>query len=583
MNSFVSRAKRIPLKGKSSSSSDSTVNTDKRPQLADFLKSRDYTGALVLLEFQRATGESNSLTLPLMGFCAFHLGDYERALNIYKELLEKGNSGTRKDKEEKPMKSAPNSENPFQNELVYHLYQACCLFYLGRYKDSEREALLGPNTKLQNRILFHAALKQNDESKIMQYHAKVSESTEDQLSLAAVHYARNHFQEATDIYKKLLIEYRDYLALQVYVSMCYYKLDYYDVSLELLAPYLAAHPDSAIAVNLKACNHFKLYDGKAAEAELKSLMDLLASSAHNFDSDLIRHNLVVFRTGENALQILPPLVDIIPEAKLNLIIYYLRHNEVQEAFNLIKDIEPSTPQEYILKGVVHAAIGQTSDSKEHLKLAQNFFQLVGASASECDTIPGRMCMASCFFLLKQFEDVLIYLNSIKTYCLNDSTFNYDYGLTLGSCEQYKEAEEALLLVTDELIRSEYVYLSWLARCFIMNGKPREAWELYLKMESSTDSFSMLLLIGNECYKVGSFYFAAKAFDVLERLDPSPEYWEGKRGACCGIFQAIVAKREKKELLRDVVIMLRSNQASPQAELIVRIMRKWATENGLNIP
>ena len=30
-----------------------------------------------------------------------------------------------------------------------------------------------------------------------------------------------------------------------------------------------------------------------------------------------------------------------------------------------------------------------------------------------DTIPGRQCMAACFYLLKQFEDVLIYLNSIK--------------------------------------------------------------------------------------------------------------------------------------------------------------------------
>lgn len=37
------------------------------------------------------------------------------------------------------------------------------------------------------------------------------------------------------------------------------------------------------------------------------------------------------------------------------------------------------------------------------------------SCSECDTIPGRQCMASCFFLLKNFEDVNIYLNSIKTY------------------------------------------------------------------------------------------------------------------------------------------------------------------------
>lgn len=70
-------------------------------------------------------------------------------------------------------------------------------------------------------------------------------------------------------------------------------------------------------------------------------------------------------------------------------------------------------QEYILKGVVNAVLGQQADKQENLKLAQQFFQLVGASASECDTIPGRQCMASCFFLLKQFDDVIIYLKSIK--------------------------------------------------------------------------------------------------------------------------------------------------------------------------
>lgn len=44
--------------------------------------------------------------------------------------------------------------------------------------------------------------------------------------------------QATDIYKKLLLENRDDLALNVYVAMCYYKLDYYDVSLEILTVYL---------------------------------------------------------------------------------------------------------------------------------------------------------------------------------------------------------------------------------------------------------------------------------------------------------------------------------------------------------
>jgi intraflagellar transport protein 56 len=35
---------------------------------------------------------------------------------------------------------------------------------------------------------------------------------------------------------------------------------------------------------------------------------------------------------------------------------------------------------------------------------------VGSSASECDTIPGRQAMASCFFLMKLYEDVLVFLN-----------------------------------------------------------------------------------------------------------------------------------------------------------------------------
>lgn len=48
---------------------------------------------------------------------------------------------------------------------------------------------------------------------------------------------------------------------------------------------------SATAVNLKACNHFRLYNGKAAEAELKSLQET-ASPSFSFAADLIKHNLV---------------------------------------------------------------------------------------------------------------------------------------------------------------------------------------------------------------------------------------------------------------------------------------------------
>lgn len=37
----------------------------------------------------------------------------------------------------------------------------------------------------------------------------------------------------------------------MYVALCYYKLDYYDVSLEVLNVYLQSFPTSAIAINLK--------------------------------------------------------------------------------------------------------------------------------------------------------------------------------------------------------------------------------------------------------------------------------------------------------------------------------------------
>lgn len=542
--------------------------TDKKPTLEEFLAKRDYTGCCVLLEVMRHTPEANAMTLPWLAYCYFHNQDYRKAAQIIDEIL--------------AQKGA---------DAAYHLYKACCLFYMGQHREAEAEAAKGPQTRLQNRINLHVAHKLGDESKtgddskLVKASRKLSEDPQDQLSLASVHYLRSHYQEATDIYKRLLLDNREWLALQVYVALCYYKLDYYDVSLEILSPYLTAMKDapekmSAIAINLKACNHYKLYDGKAAEAELKPLMDILALSSHNNENSLVQHNLAVFRNGEGALQVLPPLVDVIPEARLNLVIYYLRHNEIKEAYDLMKDVETSTPQEYILKGVCNAAYGQLTDSRELLKLAQQLFQVVGASQSECDTIPGRQCMASCFFILKQFEDVLIYLNSVKAYSLSDPAFNWNYGIALASCEQYKDAEDAFVQVVEERLRQEYAYTSWLARCFIMNGKPRDAWELYLKMDSSNDSFSLLVLIANDCYKVGSFYYAAKAFDVLERLDPSPEYGEGKRGACCGVFQQVIARKEKKECMRDIVNMLRTSHNNPQRELFLRSMVAWCQENGV---
>mgnify|MGYP001810460919 CR=1 FL=1 len=136
---------------------------------------------------------------------------------------------------------------------------------LGMYKKAEELAAKGPKSPLQIRILFHVAYKMNDEERLMSLHKQLQEVLPDQLSLASMHYMRNHYLEAIDVYKRYLLENRQFLALNVYVALCYYKLDYYDISQEVLGVYLQHYPDSAIGINLRACNHYRLYNGKAAE------------------------------------------------------------------------------------------------------------------------------------------------------------------------------------------------------------------------------------------------------------------------------------------------------------------------------
>ena len=141
-------------------------------QFEDFIEKRDYTGALAVLEFNRLAGDGDlQKTLSWIGYCAFHLGNHEKAMKTYSELLE--------------------LEDP---DPLDHIYLGCCMFYLGMYAEAEAEILKGPQVPLQTRLLFHLAHKLNDEDKLMQHHGKLKTCVEDQLSLASIHYLRSHYQ-----------------------------------------------------------------------------------------------------------------------------------------------------------------------------------------------------------------------------------------------------------------------------------------------------------------------------------------------------------------------------------------------------
>ncbi|XP_028170685.1 intraflagellar transport protein 56 isoform X2 [Ostrinia furnacalis] len=530
------------------------------PELEDFVHKRDYVGALTMLEFLQHEGNTEVWADAWAAWCWFHLGEYRRALDAYLRV---------------------RSREKLDPRVADHiaLDVAVCYFYLGMYKESQEAAEEAPKCALKTRLTFHLAHKLGDEEALMKAHAALRDVPEDQLCLASVHYLRAHYQEAIDVYKKLLLDRRNYMALNVYVALCYYKLDYYDVSQEVLGVYLAHHPTSTVAGNLKACNLFRLYNGKAAESELKQI----SSDQHTFGQDLVKHNLVVFRNGEGALKVLPELVDVVPEARLNLAGYRLRNREPLEARALLEPLQATSPLHYILRAVVAVRLYNETGDEEQMKLAQQSFHLVGSSASECDTIPGRQCMASSYFLAAQFEEVLVYLNSIKSFFVSDDTFTFNYAQAKVATGFYREAEECLLGIQDDGIRSTFTYQACLCRCHVMNRDAALAWEICVKSAGTPDNFALLQLVANDSYRMGQFLVAAKAFHMLDRLDGGPEMWEGLRGAVCGCAQAAAANKPHAAAeVRDALSLLRGPRAHPRADHILRPITRWAQQNRIPV-
>ncbi|KAK1945908.1 Intraflagellar transport protein 56 [Phytophthora citrophthora] len=567
-------------------------------KLDTYLDRRDFLGALTLLRvLRRQDGEekqdsdgndvhSGRVNTWWAAYCHFHSGDFGEALVLFEQLIEAGNA-TASD-----LKS-------------WRLSRACCLFYLQNLEDAEHAAMGSSRSALCNRLLFLLAhRRQHGEQVLLDRYQQLSrDSVEDQLALAATSFNQKNFQEAAEIYKRLLSKSSKReggSAIHAYLALCYFRLGYDDVALELLAVYLVNHPDSFFATNMKASCNYRLYTAREATSILDDFVRRFPnhpctqtlSSSDSAMADVMQHNLSIFRVSDRELngmethgaaaeRILGPLVGTIDEAKLNLVLLHLKRREYHKAFTIIEDLEPQNTTERALKGVLHAVIGEQTHSKEHIFLAEKYFHAAGSSPDDCDTIPGRQCMASYFILRKEFVDANVYLSSISTYLSSDDAFNWNYGVSLAATGAYQEAIETLLRVQNSDLQTKLVYCGWLCRCYIHTGCSAQAWEIYLKIDNSETAFALLKQIANVCYKTQQFFYAAKAFDVLERLDPDPEYWEAKRGACFGFFRLVATGEEKtdsKEALThrcdEVLKLLGNSKDVLEATKLVATVRKW---------
>ena len=497
-------------------------------------------------------------------YCHFHHGEHDKALACYTKLME--------DTSEPP--------NP-----ILPLYVACCHYYMGDVDKAIAWAEKVTPCSLQTRLLMHAANKNGDDNRVMELHGSLqADDLADRLSLAAMHFLRGSFEQASEIYKGALSDHKEFTALNMYAAMCYARLDFWDVSNELIQAYTNQFPDSVLACNLRAYNALKKGSPKEAESELRQIDKMGGEYAANA---ITRHNMCVFRGGRGALQVFPPMGDAPPEARLNLCIYHLLYNQVDEAQKVLEDVNPVQHEELILKGVAHTMLAQdpTTPSQiasEHLRQAQELLETVGMSDSEKDTIPGRQAQATAFLLAKNFDQAVIYLDSIKEYVGEQTSFLWNYGIARAAVGDYHEALQLLLRITDATLTNDFVYTSWLTRCLVMTGDADSAWERYHMVESTQDAYQLLQQIANDAYRVGKFLVSAKAFDVLERLDPNPEDWAGKRGACVGVVQAVLAGKEDASAVREVCDMLRGSEGNREAEQLFYIISNWAEGVGIMV-
>ena len=125
---------------------------------------------------------------------------------------------------------------------------------------------------------------------------------------------------------------------------------------------------------------------------------------------------------------------------------------------------------------------------------------------------------------------------------DDDDFNWTFGISLASTGNYASAEDILSKVKENTYRCDPYYISWLAVCYIHNGKTSEAWNLRSSVPAETVEY-FLKILANECFREKYFLVAEKAFHTLCSIDDRcVDYRVGLKSSCLGVFRsAILAK------------------------------------------
>ncbi|OHT07657.1 TPR Domain containing protein [Tritrichomonas foetus] len=516
--------------------------------LLQFIEQRDYSGAATFISFlKEELNQPYTKELALWhGYSLFHLGEYLEAIDVYKQLLE----------------SEPD-------DISLNLYISSCYFYNQEFDLAQEYAEKGPTCDFRTRLLFHIAHKRSDDNQLFKAHSELVGTLENQLSLAAIHYQRTNYQDAIDIYEKLIQQHPEYLAIFVYIAMCQFKLEQFQESNSSVDEYLAVNSDSAVGLNLKACDYFVLFDADVAESQLLQIKKF-SSASYQFIDTLIKHNTVVFHNGEDGFTVLPQIADSLPEAKFNLALLYMRENNSAEAMNLLQEFQPADVNELVLKGTVYLGFGQLSGDTSLIEEANTIFAEIGQMDIVKDTVPGRHCLATTKFITGEFQEALRILDTIEQHDDSDE-FNYNKAMCLASLQRWVEAERYFLLVKNTKYTQEIFYTSWLCRCYIKNKKLENAWNLYTESTQTEDAKTLLQIIGNDCFSAGYYYYSMKAYDTLAKYDNDQVSKEGMIASAIAVFRNVLLRKESPDKVIEALTCLGSE---PDAQEIFESLQKY---------
>ncbi|EAY07626.1 TPR Domain containing protein [Trichomonas vaginalis G3] len=516
---------------------------------------RNYSAAITYIQFLE---EDLNLDVDInfklwKGYCLFHQGKYQEAIDLYNQMLEKD-----------------------PNNLILHLYISSCLFYLKEFDEAKAEAEKGPQCDYKTRLLFHIAHQQNDEELLFQSHSKLVGTLENQLSLAAIHFQRSNYQEGIDLYQKLLAEHPDYIALNVYIAMCLFKLEKYQESNDIVDEYLGINSDSAVGLNLKSCDYFKLFpDPSVAESQILQIKKF-GSASYTFVDELIQHNLCVFSAGVDGYKVFPKLIGVVPEAKNNLATLYIKDNNADEAYQLLEDFKPSDVNDFILKGTVLLEYGQNKSDVNLIEEANQIFSIISEMEDIKDTVISRCAMATTTFINGDFYKTLKIMETFKHVLGVCEEFIYDEGMANAVLENWKDAEECFAKLENSAYKSDPSYMLWYAKTLLKNKKYEQAWQQYLNATQTETATSLLQIIASECYLNGEYVYAMRAYDTLNKVDfNNAEYAQGLAASAAGAFKRFLNHQETPDVVTEILGVLGSD---PTFEKYYQIIQNFIDQN-----